>query len=70
MHHFAGKHMRHFALSLHTLSHIHTTLTNKSHIKYKVHKIEHNYNQIWYIIKANIKLLKIATLQSLLLAIP
>ena len=32
----------------------HTTFTNKSHIKYKVHKIEQNYNQIWYGIKANI----------------
>ena len=40
------------ALSLHTLSLSHTTLTNKSHIKYRVHKIEHNYNQIWQRIKA------------------
>ena len=31
-------------LSLQTLSLSHTTLTNKSHNKYKVHKIEHNYN--------------------------
>ena len=30
--------------SSHSLSH--TTLTIKSHIKYKVQKIEHNYNQI------------------------
>ena len=30
-----------------------TTLTNKSHIKYMVHKIEQNYNQIWHGIKAN-----------------
>ena len=43
----------HFALSLHTLSHTHN-LTNKSHIEYRVHKIEHNYNQIWHKIKANI----------------
>ena len=41
------------ALSLHTLSLSHTTLTNKSHMKYKVHKIEHNYNQIWHGIKVN-----------------
>ena len=50
-----------FALSLHT--HTHTlslslslpllTLTNKSHMKYKVQKIEHNYNKIWHKIKAN-----------------
>ena len=40
-----------FKLSL-SLSHI--TLTNKSHIKYKVHKIEQNYSQIWHGIKANI----------------
>ena len=44
-----------FALSLHALSLTHTTLTKKSHIKYRVHKIEHNYNQIWYRIKANTK---------------
>ena len=37
-----------------TLSLSHTTLTNKSHIKYKVHKIEQNYNQIWHNIKADI----------------
>ena len=30
-----------------------STLTNKSHMKYKVHKIEHNYNKIWHKIKAN-----------------
>ena len=42
-----------FALSLHTLSLSHTTLTNKSHMKYRVHSIEHNYNQIWHGIKAN-----------------
>ena len=43
------------ALSLHThsLSLSHTTLTNESHMKYKVQKIEHNYNQIWHEIKAN-----------------
>ena len=45
----------HFALSLHTLSLTHKTLTNKSHIKYRVHKIEYNYNQICFGIKANIK---------------
>ena len=39
--------------SLHSLSH--TTLTKKSHIKYSVHKIEQNYNQIWHGIKANTK---------------
>ena len=62
MHHFARclltsypqKHFSlQFALSLHTLSLSHTTLTNKSHMKYKVHSIEHNYNQIWHGIKAN-----------------
>ena len=31
-----------------TLSLLHTTLTNKSHIKYRVHKIEQYYNQIWH----------------------
>ena len=36
-----------------TLSLSHTILTNKSHMKYRVHKIEHNYNQIWHKIKAN-----------------
>ena len=41
------------ALSLHTLSLSHTTLTNKTYMKYRVHKIEHNYNQIWHGIKAN-----------------
>ena len=41
------------ALSLHTLSLSHTTLTNKTHIKYRVQKIEYNYNQIWHGIKAN-----------------
>ena len=30
-----------------------TTLTIKSHNKYRVQKIEHNYNQIWHEIKAN-----------------
>ena len=40
-------------LSLHILSFSHTTLTIKSHIKYKVQKIEYNYNQIWHGIKAN-----------------
>ena len=41
------------ALSLHTHSLLHTTLTNKSHMKYRVYKIEQNYNQIWQGIKAN-----------------
>ena len=41
------------ALSLHTHSLPHTTLTNKSHMKYRVYKIEQNYNQIWQGIKAN-----------------
>ena len=62
MHHFAGcllasypqKHFNlQFALSLHTLSLSHTALTNKTHMKYKIQKIEHNYNQIWHGIKAN-----------------
>ena len=39
-----------FALS-HSLSH--TIFTMKSHIKYKVQKIEQNYNQIWHEIKPN-----------------
>ena len=39
--------------SSHSLSH--KTLIMKSHMKYMVHKIEHNYNQIWHGIKANIK---------------
>ena len=39
--------------SSHSLTH--TTLTIKSHIKYKVQKIEHNYNQIWHKIKTNTK---------------
>ena len=30
--------------SSHSLSLTHTTLTNKSHMKYRVHKIEQNYN--------------------------
>ena len=42
--------------SSHTLSHTHTIVTNKSHIKYRVHKIKHNYNQIWHEIKANHKI--------------
>ena len=41
------------SLSLHTLSLYHTTLTIKSHNKYRVQKIEYNYNQIWHGIKAN-----------------
>ena len=62
MHHFARKLLTsyprkllalHFTLSLHTLSLSHTTLTNKTHIKYRVQKIEYNYNQIWHGIKAN-----------------
>ena len=40
-------------VSTHSLSL--TTLTMKSHMKYRVHKIEHNYNQIWHEIKTNIK---------------
>ena len=40
-------------LNLHTLFFSYTTLTNKTHIKYRVHKIEHNYNQIWHRIKVN-----------------
>ena len=40
-------------LSLHILSLSHTTLKIKSHIKYRVQKIEHNYLQIWHGIKAN-----------------
>ena len=40
-------------LSLHTLSLYHTTFTIKSHNKYRVQKIEYNYNQIWHRIKAN-----------------
>ena len=37
-----------------TLSFSHThPLQIKTHKKYRVHKIEHNYNQIWYEIKAN-----------------
>ena len=32
--------------SSHSLSLTHTTLTNKSHHKYRIQKIEHNYNQI------------------------
>ena len=40
--------------SSHTLSLSHTTLTNKSHMKYMVHKIEQNYNQILHGIKASI----------------
>ena len=40
-------------LSLRILSPYHTTLTIKSHNKYKVQKIEYNYNQIWHGIKAN-----------------
>ena len=41
------------SLSLHTLSFYHTTLTIKSHNKYRVQKIKYNYNQIWNGIKAN-----------------
>ena len=41
------------SLSLHTFSFYHTTLTIKSHNKYRVQKIEYNYNQIWHRIKAN-----------------
>ena len=51
----------HIHTHTHTLSlslslshtHTHTTLINKSHMKYRVHKIEHNYNQIWHGIKAS-----------------
>ena len=42
-----------FLESSHFLSH--TTHIMKSHIKYMVHKIEQNYNQIWNGIKDNIK---------------
>ena len=35
------------------LSLSYTTLTNKSHMKYRVHNIEHNYNQILHKIKVN-----------------
>ena len=41
------------SLSFHTLSLYHITLTIKSHNKYRVQKIEYNYNQIWHEIKAN-----------------
>ena len=40
-----------FLESSHSLSH--TTLTMKSHIKYRVQKIKQNYNKIWHGIKAN-----------------
>ena len=40
-------------LSLHTHSLLHTTLTSKSHNKYRVQNIEYNFNQIWHGIKAN-----------------
>ena len=62
MHHFTGcllvsypqKHFSlQYALSLHTLSLSHTTLANKTQMKYRVQKIEYNYNQIWHRIKAN-----------------
>ena len=43
-----------FLKTSNSLSLSHITLTNKSHIKYRVHKIEQNYNQIWHGIKANI----------------
>ena len=39
--------------SSHSLSLSHTTLTIKSHNKYRVEKIESNYSQIWHRIKAN-----------------
>ena len=39
-------------LSLHTFSLSHN-LTIKSHNKYRIQKIEYNYNQIWHGIKAN-----------------
>ena len=54
----------HFTLSFHTLSHTHNPY-KKPHIKYRVHKIEQNYNQIWHGIKANTKQLQITTLQKL-----
>ena len=64
MHHFArcllaSYPQKHFSLqcleSSHTLSLSLslTTLTNKSHMKYRVQKIEQSYNQIWHGIKAN-----------------
>ena len=40
------------ALSFHTLF-LSQSLQIKTHMKYKVHKIKHNYNQIWHEIKAN-----------------
>ena len=59
--HFAGSLLasysrKHFWSSMslefsHSLSH--TTLTMKSHIKYRIQKIEQNYNQIWHGIKSN-----------------
>ena len=55
-------------LSLHTLTH--TTLTMKSHIKYRVNMIEQNYNKIWHEIKTNTKQLYIKTLQKLLMVVP
>ena len=36
-----------------SLSLSYTTLTNKTHMKYRVQKIEYNYNQIWHEIKTN-----------------
>ena len=39
--------------SSHTFSLSHTTLTNKSHLKYRVYKIKQNYNKIWHEIKVN-----------------
>ena len=63
MHHFAGcvvaRYPRkpfslQFLESSHSLSLIHNPY-NKSHNKYRVYKIEINYNQIWHGIKANKK---------------
>ena len=43
-----------FALCLESSQSLsHTTLRKKSHIKYRIHKIEQNYNWIWHGIKAN-----------------
>ena len=62
--HFAGRLLASYPQKLlysshclefsHTLSH--TTLTKKSSIKYKVHKIEQNYNQIWHANKSQHKI--------------
>ena len=50
---FESSHTHTLSLSL-----FHTTFTNKSHMKYRIHKIEQNYNQIWHGIKANKNIVK------------